>query len=178
MSFCPQCKAEYVAGVEVCPDCDQPLVDQLPPEPPNDPNLEFTLLTEGQTEVVTEVLQAELEAAGIPNYVSGDTLQSMKVYPAWNAKVFVAKEQLELAKEILREILEGPPLEDAADLEGKFFCDACGAEVPPDATVCPECGEPLESADQAEVELVCEFCGAEVPPDADKCPECGKAFKK
>jgi ribosomal protein L40E len=174
MPFCPICKTEYVAGVSVCSDCDVPLVDKLPPADPAEPDVEFVVLTEGQTEVVTDVLQAELEAAGIQNYVSGDTLQTMKVYPAWNAKVWVAKDQLELAKEILNEVLTGPPLEDDADLEGKVFCDACGAEVPPDATVCPECGEPLGKLETA---TVCDACGAEVPPDAKVCPACGKKFE-
>lgn len=30
MGFCPICKYEYNPGVTVCPDCNEPLVDQLP----------------------------------------------------------------------------------------------------------------------------------------------------
>lgn len=30
MPFCPKCKYEYTFGVNVCPDCDEPLVDRLP----------------------------------------------------------------------------------------------------------------------------------------------------
>ena len=32
MPFCPNCKAEYVAGITRCSDCDLPLVDHLPEE--------------------------------------------------------------------------------------------------------------------------------------------------
>ena len=177
MAFCPQCRNEYVAGVTVCPDCEKELVEQLPPEEEM-PDVEFVVLTEGQSEVVNEVLQAELEAANITSYVSGDSIQTMKVVPDSNVKVFVPKKDLELAQEILNEILTGPPLEEDPDLEGKFFCDACGAEVPADATVCPECGEPLENADVPEESLVCEFCGAQVMPDETVCPACGKRFEK
>ncbi len=175
MPFCPQCRTEYVEGVEVCPECDVALTHELPPAGPV-PEVDFVVLTEGQTEVVINVLRAELEAANIPSYVSGDTLESLKVVPGYDAKVFVPKQHLELAREILNEILSGPPLEEEVDLESKYFCDACGAEVPSDATTCPECGELLEFA--AEETAVCEHCGAEVPADASACPECGKSFAK
>ncbi|MBO4396394.1 MAG: hypothetical protein J5819_08625 [Eubacterium sp.] len=32
MAWCPKCKNEYREGVDVCPDCDVPLVDELPEE--------------------------------------------------------------------------------------------------------------------------------------------------
>lgn len=31
MPFCPKCRYEYRPGVSRCPDCDEPLVDKLPP---------------------------------------------------------------------------------------------------------------------------------------------------
>ena len=37
MPFCPECKAEYEAGVTACTDCLVPLVDTLPPEEPGIP---------------------------------------------------------------------------------------------------------------------------------------------
>jgi len=30
LSFCPKCKYEYSPGVNVCSDCNEPLVDRLP----------------------------------------------------------------------------------------------------------------------------------------------------
>ncbi|MBN1211904.1 MAG: hypothetical protein JXA92_04945 [candidate division Zixibacteria bacterium] len=32
MSFCPRCRYEYEAGITVCPDCNEMLVDILPEE--------------------------------------------------------------------------------------------------------------------------------------------------
>ena len=30
--YCPKCKAEYVEGVNICPDCGVSLVDELAPK--------------------------------------------------------------------------------------------------------------------------------------------------
>lgn len=32
MPFCPKCKYEYKPGTQICPDCQEQLVDQLPVE--------------------------------------------------------------------------------------------------------------------------------------------------
>ncbi len=32
MPFCPKCRYEYNPNITTCPDCDEPLVDLLPPE--------------------------------------------------------------------------------------------------------------------------------------------------
>jgi hypothetical protein len=32
MPFCPKCRYEYKPGITICPDCERPLVDELPPE--------------------------------------------------------------------------------------------------------------------------------------------------
>lgn len=32
--YCPNCRVEYRAGVTECADCGAPLVEELPPEPP------------------------------------------------------------------------------------------------------------------------------------------------
>ena len=38
MKYCPQCRAEYREGFDVCYECKEPLVDELPAEEIN-PNL-------------------------------------------------------------------------------------------------------------------------------------------
>ncbi|MCP4703582.1 MAG: hypothetical protein GY865_03150, partial [candidate division Zixibacteria bacterium] len=38
MSFCPKCRYEYNAGIIICPDCDEQLVDILPEKTENNKN--------------------------------------------------------------------------------------------------------------------------------------------
>ena len=39
MPFCPKCKYEYRQGIEICPDCDERLVHELPLEVEEPPDL-------------------------------------------------------------------------------------------------------------------------------------------
>ena len=65
MPFCPKCRYEYKAGIAVCPDCDEKLVDSLPEEPPEtQPEYEnwvpLARLTSSQfAEMVLETLHAK-----------------------------------------------------------------------------------------------------------------------
>ena len=72
------------------------------------------------------------------------------------------------------------------DKGDKLVCSECGADVPADAKVCPQCGERFdEEEDKTEQaakktdkgdKLVCSECGADVPADAKVCPQCGERF--
>ncbi len=69
----------------------------------------------------------------------------------------------------------------------KFVCSECGAEVPIDASKCPQCGEKFEddgttqkaiappSSTKPE-EFVCSECGKTVKASDTKCWNCGKEF--
>jgi len=79
------------------------------------------------------------------------------------------KEELSVPRKKLDESEE-------AMMEEKFICSECGAEVPADAKVCPQCGEPFEEEEE-KVKMICSSCGAEVDEDAESCWNCGKKFK-
>ncbi|HNS17571.1 MAG TPA: zinc ribbon domain-containing protein [Bacteroidales bacterium] len=49
----------------------------------------------------------------------------------------------------------------------EIFCPSCGADIPPFAKRCPECGERLDFGS------FCHYCGAEVSPGARFCSNCG-----
>lgn len=56
-----------------------------------------------------------------------------------------------------------------ADQTMKIKCPACGAECPPEAKFCRNCGKKLEQKES------CKNCGAELAPGAKFCRNCGAA---
>jgi len=71
---CPECGAEYRAGVMICADCDVPLVEQLPEEPP------FTKLVtvlETSDQALLLVAKGILDGAGIPYCAAGERVQDL-----------------------------------------------------------------------------------------------------
>ena len=69
MPFCPNCRYEYEVHVSKCPDCDEYLVAQLPPEDFDTPDREIewvplaSLTSQQYSEMLLEALRAkELDA--------------------------------------------------------------------------------------------------------------------
>jgi len=146
--YCPKCHAEYVAGKTRCIDCDVDLVEELPFEDPEHPRYTFEVLTESKGEILTRLIKAELDAAGIPSVLSGDMLGTVHIYPAHDSTIWVPTRHLPQAKEILEQVLATAEDDATAEAETELlYCDNCGAEVPPDATACPNCGEAFDEAD-------------------------------
>lgn len=79
----------------------------------------------------------------------------------------------ELRKDKEEKTMPGKKEDESGQVEEKFVCSECGAEVPPDATECPQCGEPFEEEKET---MICSSCGAEVDRDAESCWNCGKRF--
>lgn len=75
------------------------------------------------------------------------------------------------------------------DKGDKLVCSECGADVPADAKVCPQCGERFDeddankpkdekgNGDEKEGEFICTECGAAVKGSDTKCWKCGKEFE-
>lgn len=61
-------------------------------------------------------------------------------------------------------------------------CKICGAENPPDAKFCRECGQKLDTAEitaAPKVEAaICQNCGTQNPIDAQYCRQCGQSLGK
>ena len=78
MPFCPECKCEYVNGVEKCPDCDAELVWELP-NPLFAPQYQDLLsdeeavtVFEAKDSIEAEIVRGILEGAGISCSVTPD----------------------------------------------------------------------------------------------------------
>jgi RNA polymerase subunit RPABC4/transcription elongation factor Spt4 len=121
------------------------------------------------------------------------------------------KQRMELEKKQKEEADEFAEDEEAEDGEEKeepmeeFECTECGASVPEDADVCPNCGDTFDDDEKGvdkiaieeheededrntgekeekisvniKEEFECTECGASVPEDADTCPSCGETFE-
>lgn len=98
--FCPECRAEYVAGVSLCPDCRVPLEAELPPEPVTEFVEHVTVLATGNP-VVLAMAKSVLESDGIRCFVRGEILQSL--FRIGMAEIRVSEEEAERASDLLRE---------------------------------------------------------------------------
>ena len=100
--FCPQCKSEYREGFTVCADCSIPLVDELPPEKePEFIEYEEVLGTYNPADIM--IIKSILDGEHITYYFNAE--QFMYVRPmAEPARLMVAKEDVETAKEILADL--------------------------------------------------------------------------
>jgi len=66
MPYCPDCRYEYLAGVDECPDCDEPLVEALP-RPDHRP-FRLVEIYRGRSPEV-RILEEALRQEGIPSLV-------------------------------------------------------------------------------------------------------------
>ena len=71
MPFCPNCRYEYQPGVAECPDCREPLVENLPPGPPA-ADVRFVPMPDLPGRVYAEMVKGVLEQRGIPSYLRSD----------------------------------------------------------------------------------------------------------
>lgn len=104
MPYCPNCKSEYVDGVEVCVDCETPLVDTLP-EKRHFSEEDFSLLFTCNYEYEAELIKNALESGGIEAHI---LIQKDSSFPAPGnlgiIKVFVKKDELQSAQDYLLDV--------------------------------------------------------------------------
>lgn len=122
MGYCPNCGAEYRAGIERCPDCDEALVPE-PPVAENTPELEqlhdvYATGRRVDAELVRSMLEshglnARLWAAGMGPWRMESALTEVTGVPnAFNSyRVMVPEKEVEDA----RALLEAVDVTDAGD---------------------------------------------------------------
>ncbi len=121
MPFCPKCRAEYIEGVEECPDCQVLLVDELPPKEESE-YVEMVELEKVPDEVsgvmmkgilVNNGIDAVLKAAKIPWY---DGIASTWSTYYWGI-LLVPEDQLERSRKILDEYLKSLETDENSEEE-------------------------------------------------------------
>ncbi|MCK5328648.1 MAG: DUF2007 domain-containing protein [Candidatus Latescibacteria bacterium] len=102
MMFCPECRAEYTEGVAECADCNIPLVPELPPEDePEYVDFEQVLCTFNPADIA--IIRSLLDGEGVDYFFHGEHFSRIRplVEPA---RLMVAKDQVQKAKEILKDL--------------------------------------------------------------------------
>ena len=71
MAYCPKCRYEYRAGVLVCPDCNEALVDELPPEKTAavTPDDSWVIVGTVASEMKSEIAKGSLDSNNIPSMI-------------------------------------------------------------------------------------------------------------
>lgn len=103
--FCPDCKAEYVEGIQICADCEIPLVAELPEEdirqPPHWIDFEEVLTTFNAGDIA--LVKSILDGENIAYYFHGESFNYM--HPLVQApKLMVRKDQADQVREILKDL--------------------------------------------------------------------------
>lgn len=100
--FCPECRSEYVAGVDVCGECGKTLVAELPETPPPEfVAYEPILSTLNPAEIA--VIKSILEDAGIDFRFLTETAGPPLALPA---RLLVPKDRAREATELLEQFIE------------------------------------------------------------------------
>ncbi len=100
--FCPKCKSEYRRGFTICSDCDVSLVYELPSEAePEYIEYEKILATNSPSD--RALLKSILDAEEITYYFDGEHAAPY-LYHAVPVRLFIKKDQVEIAIEILKDL--------------------------------------------------------------------------
>lgn len=115
MPFCPNCKYEYVEGIDKCPDCGAELVDELPPEIILN-EADWVVVYTTSFEYEAEMLKGNLESAGISATILS---QKDSSFPAPGdlsiIKLLVKKDDAESAVTFLNEFKKNLESENQED---------------------------------------------------------------
>ncbi len=104
MPYCPECRDEYVVGIERCPDCEADLVDDLSSVPsPAGPDMagEVEVVSSHEEESTAAAAAALLLGMSIPARVR-EAAQAVEAATASGWDVEVPNEYVESARRILR----------------------------------------------------------------------------
>jgi hypothetical protein len=121
MAFCPNCEAEYRAGISVCPDCNLKLVSELTAEnkfhdtSDGDPVRLRSFINSAEAQMVSE----KLEQNGIRSFVEGGNFAIIPSSFSQEVVVMVDRRDLPRAIEIYEAFFdsESAPPEDQTDKE-------------------------------------------------------------
>lgn len=102
--YCNKCKAEYIEGIEICPDCGKRLVITKP-SGENEVVEYKELITVATTTnyFLVPLAKSILESEDITHFIKGEHLMNMPRFMI-PIEIQVRKEDAELARELLKDL--------------------------------------------------------------------------
>ncbi len=110
MMYCPECHSEFFQGVDLCPDCKVTLITQLPTEKKLE-EIDWVPLHEFPSKTHADMAVEILIKHQISNYIKSELFSSALQLSGPSAignsaVIFVPKEQLDRAKQLLENIID------------------------------------------------------------------------
>lgn len=103
--ICPECNFEYRDGIDVCPECNCPLVETLPTEDVVYRDAIPVFLCEAANDFEADVIISKLDSEGVfafKKYQGSDGYNKIMLgITVLGVQIFVSEDDLEKAKEIL-----------------------------------------------------------------------------
>ncbi len=107
--FCPECRTEYVEGVQRCADCDVPLIPDLQPLPEEEFK-NFVKLYSPADAIDLVMVRSFLDGAGIDYFVRNDNFGSLYTgiqIGLFNCQeIMVNEDELKKAEDLLSDYLK------------------------------------------------------------------------
>jgi ssDNA-binding Zn-finger/Zn-ribbon topoisomerase 1 len=100
--ICPNCKAEFIEGITECPECRIPLVETLP-EKSEEKILQYVEILSTYNLADIAVIKSILDDGGVDYQLQGEMFNIVEPW-VQPVKLLVREDQVELAKELLKEI--------------------------------------------------------------------------
>lgn len=102
--YCNKCKAEYIEGIEICPDCGKRLVkNQHATEGEVVEYIELITVATTTNYFLVPLAKSILESEDITHFIKGEHLMNMPRFMI-PIEIQVKKEDAELARELLKDL--------------------------------------------------------------------------
>ena len=100
--FCPECRSEFIEGINICPECDVTLIDGLPPDlEPEFVDFVEILATYNPADIA--LLKSILDSEDITYFFKGENFQHIRPW-ADPARLMIRTDQVEEVTNLIKDL--------------------------------------------------------------------------